>query len=75
MISPCVFRQRESNNYLAFIEITNSCNMKCKHCMNWSVQNAAEGFKKEEILKLIYEFYQNNTEEIYISGETIENVV
>ena len=68
MVSPCVFRKRESNKYLAFIEITNSCNMKCKHCMNWSVENANEGFKKENILKLIDELYENKTEEIYISG-------
>ena len=35
MNSPCVFRKRETEKFLAFIEITNSCNMKCKHCMNW----------------------------------------
>ena len=53
MISPCVFRKRESNKYLAFIEITNSCNMKCKHCMNWSVKDANIGFEREKILRLI----------------------
>lgn len=68
MISPCVFRQRKSDKFLAFIEITNSCNMKCKHCMNWSVQNSNTGFEKNQILKLINELYENNTEEIYISG-------
>ena len=68
MSSPCVFRKRETIKYLAFIEITNSCNMKCKHCMNWSVENSNKGFEKEKILKLIKELYENNTEEIYISG-------
>lgn len=68
MSSPCVFRKRETSNYLAFIEITNSCNMRCKHCMNWSVENSSEGFEKENILKLIKDLYDNNTEEIYISG-------
>lgn len=68
MISPCVFRKRESSNYLAFIEITNSCNMKCKHCMNWSTKDAIEGFGREKIFKLIDELYENKTEEIYISG-------
>lgn len=68
MSSPCVFRKRETSNYLAFIEITNSCNMRCKHCMNWSVENSNEGFEKEKILKLIEELHENNTEEIYISG-------
>ena len=53
MNSPCVFRKRVTSNYLAFIEITNSCNMRCKHCMNWSVENSSEGFEKENILKLI----------------------
>lgn len=68
MNSPCVFRKRVTSNYLAFIEITNSCNMRCKHCMNWSVENSNEGFGKENILKLIKDLYDNNTEEIYISG-------
>ena len=68
MSSPCVFRKRETSNYLAFIEITNSCNMKCKHCMNWSAENSNEGFKEERIMNLIKELYENNTEEIYISG-------
>ncbi len=68
MVSPCVFRKRQSEKYLAFIEITNSCNMKCKHCMNWSAQNSIKGFEKEDILKLIDDLYKNNTEEIYISG-------
>ena len=69
MNSPCVFRKRVTSNYLAFIEITNSCNMRCTHCMNWSVENSNEGFGKENILKLIKDLYDNNTEEIYI-GET-----
>lgn len=68
MSSPCVFRNRETNKYLAFIEITNSCNMRCKHCMNWSIENSNNGFEKEKILRLIKELYDNNTEEIYISG-------
>ena len=68
MISPCVFRKRETDRLLAFIEITNACNMKCKHCMNGSGKNAKEGLKKEDILKLIDELYENKTEEIYISG-------
>ena len=68
MSSPCVFRKRNTSNYLAFIEITNSCNMKCKHCMNWSVENSSEGFDKEKILMLVEDLHENNTEEIYISG-------
>lgn len=68
MISPCVFRKRESDKFLAFIEITNSCNMKCKHCMNGSSQNANQGFERDDILRLIDELHENKTEEIYISG-------
>lgn len=68
MISPCVFRKRQSDKFLAFIEITNSCNMKCKHCMNWSIENSNNGFEKDKILRLIDDLYNNNTEEIYISG-------
>lgn len=62
MSSPCVFRKRITSNYLAFIEITNSCNMRCKHCMNWSVKNSNEGFEKENIIKLIKDLYDNNTD-------------
>ena len=48
MVSPCVFKQRKSDNYLAFIEITNNCNMKCKHCMNASSdKDFNKGFSKE----------------------------
>lgn len=68
MISPCVFRKRETDRFLAFIEITNACNMKCKHCMNSSGKNAKGGLEKENALKLIDELYENKTEEIYISG-------
>lgn len=60
--------KRETSNYLAFIEITNSCNMRCKYCMNWSVENSNEGFSKENIRNLIKDLYDNNTDEIYISG-------
>ena len=68
MISPCVFRKRDSKRKLAFIEITNSCNMKCKHCMNWSTEGSEQGFTKEEIIKLLDELNELDTEEIYISG-------
>ena len=68
MISPCVFRKRNTDKLLAFIEITNSCNMRCKHCMNYSVKDSNPGFDREKILKLIYDLHVNNTEEIYISG-------
>ena len=68
MTSPCVFKHREGSNYVAFIEITNCCNMKCKHCMNWSFENTNKGFEKEDILKLIEDLHNNNTEKIYISG-------
>lgn len=68
MNSPCVFRKREIDKFLAFIEITNSCNMRCKHCMNWSIKDSNNGLKKDEILKLIKDLCDNDTEEIYISG-------
>ena len=48
MISPCVFRQRDSKRNLAFIEITNNCNMRCRHCMNWSTKDSTKGFSKED---------------------------
>lgn len=68
MTSPCVFKHREGSKYVAFIEITNCCNMKCKHCMNWSFENNNKGFEKEDILKLIDDLHNNKTEKIYISG-------
>ena len=69
MVSPCVFKQRKSENFLTFIEITNCCNMKCKHCMNKSNdKDINKGFSREDILKLIEELHENKTEKIYISG-------
>ncbi len=69
MVSPCVFKQRKSEDFLTFIEITNCCNMKCKHCMNKSKdKDINKGFSREDILKLIEELHENKTEKIYISG-------
>lgn len=69
MESPCVFKQRNSNTFLAFIEITNRCNMNCKHCMNGSDKASVnKGFSKDEILKLVEDLHKNKTEKIYISG-------
>ena len=69
MISPCVFKQRKSDNYVTFIEITNCCKMKCKHCMNGSNDKEInKGFSIENIKKLLEELYENKTEKIYISG-------
>ena len=69
MVSPCVFKQRKSENYVTFIEITNCCNMKCRHCMNGSNDKEInKGFTRENIKKLLEELYENKTEKIYISG-------
>ena len=60
MVSPCVFRKRTSDKYLAFIKITNSCNMKCKHCMNWSVKNAKIFIKHLTSKNKCSKIYTNN---------------
>lgn len=63
----CLFGTR-GNEKRAFIEITDLCNMKCKHCMNDSGERKFKGMPKEEIKSLLDELEANDFKRLYISG-------
>lgn len=66
--SACLFGNRENNHRRVFIEITNVCNMYCKHCMNNSGNHLWEGLPKADMLHLISELNEQGIMHIYISG-------
>ena len=66
--SVCLFGERELGVRRAFFEITNQCNMLCKHCMNNSGENSKRELKKEEIKQLLDELKLYQIQHLYISG-------
>ena len=68
--SPCFFGVQETEGtYEISIELTNECNLKCKHCMNRSkIEDEICGLSDDELDVLIEEFVDNNVEEVYITG-------
>lgn len=66
--SVCLFGEREHGVKRAFFEITNQCNMSCKHCMNNSGDNSQQDLKKEEIKQLFKELKLHQIMHLYISG-------
>ncbi len=66
--SACLFGDREHGVKRAFFEITNRCNMSCKHCMNNSGDNSQQDLPKEKIIKLFKELYNHQIMHLYISG-------
>ncbi len=68
MITPCFFGTRPDGMYAATYEITNSCNLSCKHCMNQSSKTTFPGLPIEDALDLITEMYDAGVRSLYISG-------
>ena len=68
MITPCFFGTRPDKMYAATYEITNTCNLSCKHCMNQSGKTTFPGLPIEDALALIAEMYDANVRSLYISG-------
>lgn len=68
--SPCFFGVQDVNGtYEVSIEITNDCNLKCRHCMNRSGMDATyTRFSLDDINSLIKEFVICNVTEVYITG-------
>lgn len=66
--SACLFGKRENNSRRVFIEITDLCNMYCKHCMNNSGKNTWPGLPKEKMKNLFTEISEQNVVYLYISG-------
>jgi MoaA/NifB/PqqE/SkfB family radical SAM enzyme len=67
-VTPCFFGTRKDNMYAATFEITNRCNLACKHCMNESDSSAFEGMTLEQIVDLISEMYECGVRSLYITG-------
>lgn len=51
-----------------FLEITNSCNCKCKHCYNSSGEKKAIEFSMEEFNKTVSEFLKYKITSVVLSG-------
>ena len=51
-----------------FLEITNVCNFKCKHCYNSSGENKAIEFSMEEFNKTVSEFLKYKITSVVLSG-------
>lgn len=68
MITPCFFGTRSDGMYAATYEITNTCNLACKHCMNQSGNEAFPGLPIQDALALISEMYDVGVRSLYISG-------
>lgn len=66
--SVCLFGEREHGVKRAFFEITNLCNMSCKHCMNNSGVDYEQVLEKEEIKQLFKELHNHQIMQLYISG-------
>lgn len=68
-ISPCFFGVTEQLGvYQVSYEITNLCNLKCKHCCNDSSSGANKGLSKDEIFDLVDELKEINVTSIYLTG-------
>ena len=63
----CLFGNRVGEKRI-FIEITDICNMKCKHCMNKSGSTGVEGLEKEDLFTLLEELVSHDFKRLYISG-------
>ena len=64
--SACLFGRRKNNECRAYIEITNACNMHCKHCMNNSGEPLMQELKKEQMIDLLTELHEQNISQLYI---------
>lgn len=53
--------------YIIYLEITDKCNLKCRHCSKKS-QESGEELKKEEIFKIIDKLYNLGVSHICFSG-------
>lgn len=68
-IVPCFFSIHYDNaSYQVSYEITNACNLKCKHCCNKSTLEDFGGMPSECVKLLIDDLSIINTNSIYISG-------
>ena len=68
-IVPCFFSVHyDEASYQVSYEITNACNLKCKHCCNKSTLNDFGGMPLERVKLLIDDLSDINANSIYMSG-------
>lgn len=53
---------------IAFIETTNLCNLKCKHCYAWSGPRRPDEIETATILRLLDEFDQLGVLQVFLTG-------
>src|ERR1044072_9530944 len=51
-----------------FLAITRKCPMRCEHCFEWDNLNQKESFTKEELLKTVQLYQQQDVLQIHFSG-------
>lgn len=68
-IVPCFFSVHyDDASYQVSYEITNACNLKCKHCCNKSTLDDFGGMPLERVKMLIDDLSEINANSIYMSG-------
>lgn len=66
---PCFFGVDLSNDrYQVSFELTNCCNLECKHCFNQSNKDAHNGLSRDDIFTLIDELAEIEVNNVYITG-------
>lgn len=66
---PCFFGVNLENDlYQVSFELTNCCNLECKHCFNKSDKVGHNGLNKEEVFALIDELAELGINNVYITG-------
>lgn len=53
---------------IAFIETTNLCNLRCKHCYAWSGARRPRELSTEAILRLLDEFAEQGVLQVFLTG-------
>ena len=68
MKTSCFFGTRADGMIAATYEITNRCNLSCRHCMNSSGERAFPGLPLDQARQLADELYGCGVRSLYISG-------
>lgn len=56
---------------IAFIELTNLCNLRCKHCYAWSGPKRPNEMTTEKIKALLDEFAESGVLQVFLTGGEI----
>jgi len=56
---------------IAFIELTNLCNLRCKHCYTWSGPKRPNEMTTEKIIGLLDQFAESGVLQVFLTGGEI----